>query len=139
MTVHHTLTATDRAFRVEAYEKIDYSLIYVDGVFEPDNTEIAGLYRPHGRCLMVIDETVLGVFGDQIDAYFGHHGIELTTFPVVVKETDKTLQTVERMVDRFGQFGLLRKEPVLVVGGGLTTDVAGFACAAFRRSSKAGS
>ncbi len=28
----------------------------------------------------------------------------------------------------------MRKEPVLVVGGGLTTDVAGFACAAYRRS-----
>lgn len=39
------------------------------------------------------------------------------------------------MVDAFGRFGLLRQEPVLVVGGGLTTDVAGFACASFRRSS----
>ena len=29
---------------------------------------------------------------------------------------------------------MLRTEPVLVVGGGLTTDVAGFACAAYRRS-----
>ena len=28
----------------------------------------------------------------------------------------------------------MRKEPVLVVGGGLTTDVAGFACSMFRRS-----
>ena len=28
----------------------------------------------------------------------------------------------------------MRTEPVLVVGGGLTTDVAGFACASYRRS-----
>ncbi len=41
---------------------------------------------------------------------------------------------MERIVDAFADFGLLRKEPVLVVGGGLTTDVAGFACAAFRRA-----
>ena len=36
-------------------------------------------------------------------------------------------------MDAFGEFGLLRKEPVLVVGGGLTTDVAGLACATYRR------
>jgi len=41
---------------------------------------------------------------------------------------------VERIVDAFAEFGLVRKEPVLVVGGGLTTDVAGLACATFRRS-----
>ena len=55
-------------------------------------------------------------------------------FPVAIRETDKTLGTVERIVDAFAAFGLLRKEPVLVVGGGLTTDVAGFACSMFRRS-----
>jgi len=30
------------------------------------------------------------------------------------------------------QIQFVRKEPVLVVGGGLITDVAGFACAAYR-------
>ena len=130
-----TLTATDRAFRVEAYKKIDYSLQYVDGVFAPGSTELADAYRPFGRCLMVVDETVHGLYGEQIQAYFDHHGIDLTAFPVAVRETDKSLGTLEQIVDAFGRFGLLRKEPVLVVGGGLTTDVAGFACAAFRRSS----
>lgn len=32
------------------------------------------------------------------------------------------------------EFGIIRKEPVLVIGGGLVTDVAGFACAAYRRT-----
>ena len=27
------VTATDRAFHVEGYEKIEYDLLYVDGVF----------------------------------------------------------------------------------------------------------
>ncbi len=131
-----TLTASERAFHVEAYEKIEYSLVYVDGVFAPENPELADAYREFGRCLLVVDETVLELYGDRIRAYFDHHDIALTTFPVVVREVDKSLRTLERMVDAFGQFGLLRQEPVLVVGGGLTTDVAGFACAAFRRSSR---
>ncbi|OKO97884.1 2-epi-5-epi-valiolone synthase [Penicillium subrubescens] len=32
------------------------------------------------------------------------------------------------------EFGIIRKDPVLVVGGGLVTDVAGFSCAAYRRN-----
>ncbi len=129
-----TFTATETAFHVEAYEKIDYSLTYVDGAFAVENTEIADSYRPFGRCLMVVDDTVYRLYGEQIRAYFEHHHIDLTTFPVVIRETDKTLATVERIVDAFGDFGLVRTEPVLVIGGGLTTDVAGFACASYRRS-----
>ncbi len=53
---------------------------------------------------------------------------------VRIAETAKSLRTLERIVDAFAEFGLMRKEPVLVVGGGLTTDVAGFACASYKRS-----
>jgi demethyl-4-deoxygadusol synthase len=82
----------------------------------------------------VVDATVHDRYRDRIDAYFEHHGIALTVFRVSITEPGKTLATVERIVDAFGEFGLVRTEPVLVVGGGLTTDVAGFACAAFRRA-----
>ena len=129
-----TLSATETAFRVEAYEKIDYSLLYVDGVFSVESPEIADRYRRFGRCLMVVDEAVYGLHREQMQAYFAHHGLDLTVFPVTIRETDKTLRTVERIVDAFGDFGLVRTEPVLVVGGGLVTDVAGLACALFRRS-----
>jgi 3-dehydroquinate synthetase len=127
-------TATETEFHIEAYEKIDYSLVYVEGVFAVENTQLADCYRPAGRCLMVIDATVYDIYGAAIREYFDHHEIDLSVFPVVIKETDKTLETVARIVDAFQDFGLIRKEPVLVVGGGLTTDVAGFACSTYRRA-----
>jgi demethyl-4-deoxygadusol synthase len=133
-TPQATFTATDTAFHVEAYEKIDYSLRYVDGAFAVGNSEIADSYRPFGRCLMVVDATVHRLYGEQMQAYFRHYGIDLTVFPLAIKEPDKSLRTLERIVDAFASFGLVRTEPVLVVGGGLTTDVAGLACATFRRS-----
>jgi demethyl-4-deoxygadusol synthase len=131
--VQATFQATDTAFHVEGYEKIDFSLLYVDGAFAIENAEIAESYSQFGRCLMVVDKAVYGLYGEQIQTYFQHYQIDLTVFPVSIKETDKTLQSVERIVDAFADFGLVRKEPVLVVGGGLTTDVAGFACATYRR------
>jgi hypothetical protein len=44
-------------------------------------------------------------------------------------------QTMLEIVDAMDSFGTIRTEPVLVVGGGLVTDVAGYACASYRRSS----
>ena len=49
-TAPPTFTATDTAFHVEAYERLDYSLLYVDGAFAVQNTEIADSYRSFGRC-----------------------------------------------------------------------------------------
>ena len=129
-----TLTSTETAFHIEAYEKIDYSLVYVDGVFDPANSQLADAYRPYGRAFMVVDRTVHELYGEQMQAYFDHHGLELTTFPILIREPDKTLRTMERIVDAFGEFGLNRFEPVLVVGGGLITDVTGTACSLFRRT-----
>lgn len=128
------VTASDRAFHVEGYERIEYDLRYVDGVFTLDNTALADTYRPFGRALMVIDETVDRLYGEAARTYFDHHGIALTVVGVQIRETAKSLQTYEWIVAQFDAFGLVRTEPVLVVGGGLTTDVAGFACASYRRS-----
>ncbi len=131
--IQASFTATDSAFHIEGYEKIEFNLLYVNGAFQVANTEIADSYRHFGRCLMVVDQTVHNIYGQQIQEYFQHYDIELTVFPVVIKETDKTLATAEKIIDAFVDFGLVRKEPVLVVGGGLTTDVAGFACSTYRR------
>jgi demethyl-4-deoxygadusol synthase len=131
--IQATFTSTNKAFHVEGYEKIDFSLLYVAGAFRVSNPEIADNYRQFGRCLMVIDQAVYGLYDKQIQEYFKHHDIELTVFPVIIKETEKTLATAENIIDAFVDFGLVRKEPVLVVGGGLTTDVAGFACSTYRR------
>jgi 3-dehydroquinate synthetase len=131
--IQATYQATDTAFHVEGYEKIEFDLLYVHGAFAPENLEIAERFRDHGRCLMVVDESVDELYGEQIDDYFGRHDLALSKLVVGIAETDKSLETLAQIVDAFGEFGLLRKEPVLVVGGGLTTDVTGFACSAYRR------
>ncbi len=133
--VQSQLQATDKAFHVEAYEKIEYSLVYVDGVFDIDNSELADCYQKFGRCLAVVDANVHRFYSSKMKAYFQHYGIDLTLFPITITEPNKTIQTFEKIVDAFADFKLVRKEPVLVIGGGLVTDVAGFACSAYRRSS----
>ncbi len=127
--------ATDTAFHVEGYEKIEFSLIYVDGVFDIQNKQLAKTYDKFGRCLAVVDANIHRLYGEQMQAYFDYYNIDLTTFPVSIPEPAKTIRTFESIIDAFADFGLVRKEPVLVIGGGLTTDVAGFACSTYRRRS----
>jgi 5-deoxy-5-amino-3-dehydroquinate synthase len=48
-------------------------------------------------------------------------------------EDHKTLTTVESLCREFARFGLTRNDVVIAVGGGLVTDVAGFAAASYHR------
>jgi demethyl-4-deoxygadusol synthase len=132
--VHAKFEATETAFHVEGYEKIEFSLELVNQLFDLKNTQLADSYRSVGRCLAIIDHNVNRLYGEQMQSYFQHYEIDLTLFPVLIEELDKTIQTFSAIVDAFSSFGLRRKEPVLVVGGGLVSDVAGFACSAYRRS-----
>ena len=48
-------------------------------------------------------------------------------------EEHKTLATVEMLCREFARFGLTRNDVVIAVGGGLVTDVGGFAAASYHR------
>ena len=126
--------ATDNTFHIEGYEKIAFDIELVEGVFNPKNSQLADCYQPYGRCLAIVDSNVYHHYGQQMADYFQEYQIPLTVHPVTITEPNKTITTFEEIVDVFADFGLVRKEPVLVIGGGLTTDVVGFACSAYRRS-----
>jgi 3-dehydroquinate synthase len=127
-------SATSTGFRVEGYEKIELDFQFVEQLFDIHQPELASYYTTLKRCLAIVDDTVNQLYGSQLQQYFQYYGIELTVFPVSIKEPNKTIATWQTIIDAFCRFNLLRKEPVLVIGGGLVTDVAGFACAAYRRS-----
>ncbi len=51
-------------------------------------------------------------------------------------ENTKNLATIETLTRRFADFGLTRRDLVIGVGGGLVTDVAGFAAAVWHRGTR---
>jgi 5-deoxy-5-amino-3-dehydroquinate synthase len=60
-------------------------------------------------------------------------GIEHRVFTIPDGEDHKHLGTVEDLCRDWAQWGLTRGDVVVAVGGGLTTDLAGFAAAIFHR------
>ncbi|KAK3065022.1 hypothetical protein LTR53_018306 [Teratosphaeriaceae sp. CCFEE 6253] len=81
-----------------------------------------------------MDLNIFNIYGQQMQEYFDHYNIELKIHKTMIGEKAKSIETYLSIVDSMTEFGIYRKEPVLVVGGGLVTDVAGFACASYRRN-----
>ncbi|MBW4440492.1 MAG: sedoheptulose 7-phosphate cyclase [Plectolyngbya sp. WJT66-NPBG17] len=133
-SVDAKVEATDQSFHLEGYEKIEFNLDLIEGLFEVGNPALAENYRALGRCLAVVDHNVDRLYGEQLRSYFEYYEINLTVFEIEITEPAKTIDTFLKITDAFCDFNLKRKEPVLVIGGGLVLDVAGFACSAYRRS-----
>ncbi|GAB7349629.1 hypothetical protein MBLNU459_g0311t1 [Dothideomycetes sp. NU459] len=129
-----SVAETKAGFHVEGYEKIEYDFTFLDGVFDKNNSQLADCYERWGRALAVMDANIFDMYGEQIQEYFDHHKLELQIHKTMIGEKAKSIETLLSIVDSMNKFGVFRKEPVLVVGGGLVTDVAGFACAAYRRN-----
>lgn len=60
-------------------------------------------------------------------------GIEHTVFEIGHGEEYKTLATIETLCRGFAELGLTRHDVIIGVGGGMVTDVAGFAAASWHR------
>lgn len=60
-------------------------------------------------------------------------GIEQQTFHLDDGEDAKNLESVEALCRGFARWGLARRDVVVAVGGGVVTDVAGFAAAVYHR------
>jgi 5-deoxy-5-amino-3-dehydroquinate synthase len=60
-------------------------------------------------------------------------GVEQRTFYLDDGEEAKNLESVEMLCRRFARWGLTRADAVVAVGGGVVTDVAGFAAAVYHR------
>ena len=104
-----TVEVTKTGFHVDGYEKISYDFTFLDGVFHPQNSQLADCYRHWGRVLAVTDLNVYNVYGEQIENYFEHYGLELKVHKTKIGEKAKTIPTFLSIVDSMTEFGIYRK------------------------------
>mmetsp|Transcript_31485 Transcript_31485/g.36329 ORF Transcript_31485/g.36329 Transcript_31485/m.36329 type:complete len:953 (+) Transcript_31485:178-3036(+) len=71
---------------------------------------------------------------EQINRYFAFHQVEIEVLVRSGNEADKDIENVQKILIELKKLGVMRHEPVLVVGGGVIADIAGFACALFHRN-----
>jgi len=74
-----------------------------------------------------------GARGRELVAQLRTVGHPLDVFELEPTETEKSLVTVERMLHAFAAWRLDRASVVVAIGGGITSDLAGFAASVFAR------
>jgi 5-deoxy-5-amino-3-dehydroquinate synthase len=115
--------AVTRAVPVELAER-SYEVLVGDGVRHEAARVIAETV-PGARRAVVVTQEGIGV---EVDPGLPHE-----VFFVPDGESAKSLAVVESLCRDFAQSGLSRADVVVAVGGGVVTDLAGFAAAAFHR------
>lgn len=116
----------DGGYSVSSNIDINHSYHFVPHVFTAQSTKLAELYRPWGRCLAIVDYTVYDIYGERIQAYFKANGISAVTQRAYISEDKKSTETLFEICRWVTDFRLVRREPVLVIGGGVITDVVGY-------------
>lgn len=120
----------DNSFTVNASYTLTSKVKVENNILDPKNKVLALQYKDLGRCVAVIDETIDGFYGKQFRAYFAHHEIPFHVMVIRAWESDKTPESVHKILAFLGKEGcdVSRNEPVLIVGGGVLSDVGGLAC-----------
>ena len=128
--------STDDDQTIEAVMSVStFSTIkMVDNSLSLDQPVLKDIYQPLGRCVCLVDANVELFFGEQLQAYFKHHGIKLHKLVYRAMEVDKNVRTVEKMLGDFKALGVSRNEPVLIMGGGVLADTGGLACSLYGRN-----
>merc|ERR1719197_1221034 len=128
--------ATEDASTIEAVMSttLTTTIKIARDVLQPSNRLLYNVYKPLGRCVAVVDDKIEAEYGEKLDAYFAHHGIEYIKLVFSGNEVDKDIRDVERILVSLKKTGQGRQEPLLVVGGGVIADIAGFAAALYSRN-----
>ncbi|GAA2616090.1 MULTISPECIES: 3-dehydroquinate synthase [Streptomyces] len=96
-------------------------------------TEIPGLLGPAARRVAVIHPAPLVGTAERIRADLAGLGYEVITVQVPDAEAAKSAEVAAYCWQRLGQSGFTRTDVIVGVGGGATTDVAGFVAATWLR------
>ncbi len=101
-----------------------YPVIVGSGVLD----EVAAVLPPGTRRVAVVTQSGVREAGILVDP-----GVPHTVHEVAEGEDAKTFATVEELCRSWAAAGMSRADAVVAVGGGVVTDVAGFAAAVYHR------
>ena len=125
----------DSAWLVRTNKEITYEVRFCDELFRYARTDL--LHPGPGgsrRRFVVIDSEVDRLHGEKVRSYFENHDIDTRFMSVAVDETVKDLTSVSAVAEGMDAFGIdRRREPVIVIGGGVLMDVVGLATSLYRR------
>lgn len=107
-----------------------YSKIIYSRLLEKELTPWIEKY-PKGKIFLATEETVNDLWISKIDTFLNGLGIEKIIIPA--GEANKKISSVEKIWEFLSTNGGDRKSLLINIGGGMLTDLAGFAATTFKR------
>ncbi|GAA4609632.1 3-dehydroquinate synthase [Actinoplanes octamycinicus] len=121
---------------VRCQQDVTYRISGSADVFAPGNdalAEAAGI-RAGTTSLLVLDRTVDALYGKRIDSYFAGRGARSVKYTLDPGERVKTADSLLDIARAADQAGIKRRsEPIIAIGGGVVTDLAGLVASLYRR------
>ena len=121
-----------RTWTVKAELPVEFTLKYSSDIFNINNHDLLS-FGESNRKLVVIDKAVNEIYGQRLVDYFKIMKVELKLFVLDATESNKTWEYTDKVLQFFEDAGALRREPIIVIGGGVLLDLVGFCCSIYRR------
>lgn len=126
------LTTSDDTLTMQSALHRRHDISFSRNVFEPDNSALRDAIG--GRdALFVCTPSVDRFYGEQIRAYISTLPEKAHLAVVRCTEANKSIPTVVEICEHATTAGLRRASPIVAVGGGVCSDIAGLAAALHHR------
>jgi 3-dehydroquinate synthase len=121
-----------RTWSVKAELPVEFTLKYSSDVLNTNNHDLLS-FGESNRRVVVIDETVYKLYGEKLYNYFDTFQVKLELFIIDATEENKDWKHTDEILRFFEESGVLRREAIIVIGGGVLLDLVGFCCSIYRR------
>jgi 3-dehydroquinate synthase len=121
-----------RTWTVKTELPVEFKLTYSADIFNPANHDLVS-YKTNDRVMIVIDQNVHKFYAAQLMEYFNAHNVKYCMLVIDTNEESKNWEDADYILQFFEDEGVLRREPIIAIGGGVLLDIVGFACSIYRR------
>ena len=123
---------------IKAYSKVEfyYNIIFSNDIFDLKESQIYkfGNIEKGSRRLVFIDDSINKNIENKFINFFSKKNIEVKIARIFSSESNKNSEMLFNILSIIENYGIKRRgEPILILGGGVLTDVVSFACSIYRR------
>ena len=121
---------------IQVNVKDAYNVLVGSGLLGQSGELIRGVDSRIQKLFVVSDSNVAPLYLEKLRDVLQSAGFEVFSFVFAAGEQSKNLETVGQVLGQLAQNAFTRTDAVVALGGGVTTDIAGFAASVFLRGIK---
>ena len=124
-----------KSWQISHQRTIEYEVVNCENIFDVHNEALLSVgKKANTRRFIIVDENVDNYFSREIREYFSVHHIETKIVVFPSGEENKSVDNYLSILHELDSFPVNRRdEPIIAIGGGVLTDIAGFVDSSYRR------